>query len=229
MKLAYRILTPVLSLGAVVMGFLLKLFYFRIGGASDELQSIVQLAQLFNVKDVFEFSAVDIISLLTQSDLSAAAEGEANLLTVAEPIIPHIIAFLVFWVAALLLFLATGIVAAATNKRKAVIGMSVGGLVILFVCIIISNLAFGKVLGGEIALSDLMSLFSDNVGMQLLAIVVTIKEATLSAGFYAVFGMYLLVIFWTVLTNMLVNTPIQKKKTHRRKKPLKKLSAIFGR
>ena len=62
-----------------------------------------------------------------------------------------------------------------------------------------------------------------------LAAVVTITSATLSAGFYAVFGMYILVILWTVLCNMLIKTPIQVQKKHRRKKPMKRLSAIIHR
>ena len=72
-------------------------------------------------------------------------------------------------------------------------------------------------------------MFSDSTWAQLLAAVVTIKTATLSAGFYAVFGMYLLVILWTVLANMLIKTPIQIEKKHRRKKPLPRASAILKR
>jgi len=39
--------------------------------------------------------------------------------------------------------------------------------------------------------------------------------------------MYILVILWTVLTNMLIKTPIQLEKKHRRRKPLKRPSAYF--
>ncbi len=59
--------------------------------------------------------------------------------------------------------------------------------------------------------------------------VVTVNSATLSAGFYAVFGMYILVILWSILTKMLIATPIQTTKKHRRKKPMKRLSAVFNR
>ena len=236
MKLAYRIITPIFAVGAVVMGLLLKLFYFAIGGLTDEIGSIVQLAAQFGVKTNYEFSAIEIIQMLLGADLSgagsAAAEGAeeaASFLTIAEPIIPHLIAFVIFFIVALGLFLATGVMAAIKDNRKPVMIMSVAGLVICFICIIISKLAFDKIIGGEINLTDLVGMFSDSAWTQLLAAAVTIKTATLSAGFYAVFGMYILVILWTVLANMLIKTPIQIEKKHRRKKPLPRASAIFKR
>lgn len=232
MKIAYRIITPILAVGAVVMGLMLKLFYFAIGGLTDEISSIVTLAEQFGVQTKYEFSAIEIIEMLMKTDLSGAAESTeeaASFLTIAEPIIPHLIAFVVFFVIAIALFLATGVVAAIKDNRKPVMIMSASGLVICFVCIIISKLAFDKLIGGEINLSDVVGMFSDSTWTQLLAAVVTIKTATLSAGFYAVFGMYILVIFWTVLANMLIKTPIQIEKKHRRKKPLPRPSAIFKR
>ena len=235
MKLAYRIITPIFAVGAVVMGLMLKLFYFAIGGLTDEITSIVTLAQQFGVATKFEFSAIEIIQMLMGSDLSgAAAEGaeaatQASFMTIAEPIIPHLIAFVVFFVIALLVFLAVGVLAAIKDNRKVVMLTSVAGLVICFVCIIISKFAFDKIIGGEINLTDLVGMFSDSKWAQLLAAVVTIKTATLSAGFYAVFGMYILVILWTVLANMLIKTPIVIERKHRRKKPLPRPSAILKR
>ena len=234
MKLAYRIITPIFAIGAVVMGLMLKLFYFAIGGITDEIGSIVQLAAQFGVKTNYEFSTIEIIQMLMGADLSGTvaeegAEATASFLTIAEPIIPHLIAFVVFFVIALGLFLATGVVAAVKDNRKPVMLMSVAGLVICFICIIISKLAFDKIIGGEISLMDLVGMFSDSTWAQLLSAAVTINTATLSAGFYAVFGMYILVILWTVLANMLIKTPIQFEKKHRRKKPLPKVSAIFNR
>ncbi len=224
MKLAYRIITPILSVGAILMGLLLKLFYFAIGSTEESISSIVQIAEALGVKTKYEFSALEIIQLLLGME---PKEDSSSFAELAAPVLPHIIAFVVFFVLTLLMFLAVGAVAAATDKRKVVIGMCGGGLVLSFICIIIAKLAFDKILGGEIALSDLMSSFSDSVGMQLMAAVVTITAATLSSGFYAVFGMYILVIIWTIGVNMLIKTPIQVTKKHRRKKPMKNLSAVF--
>lgn len=224
MKIAYRIITPVLAVGAVVMGFLLKLFHFAIGGASEEITSIVNLAQQFGVKTNYEYSAYEIIKMLLSADGSS---GDTTFASIAGPVMPHIIAFVVFFVLAILLFLAVGIVAAATCNRKAVICMSATGLVFCFIGIVIAKIAFDKIIGGEINLSDIVGMFSESTWAQLLAAVVTISNATLSTGFYAVFGMYLLVIFWSILANMLIKTPITIEKKHRRKKPMKRLSAII--
>lgn len=226
MKIAYRIITPILALGAIAMGLLLKMFYFAIGGASDEISSIVGLAQQFGVNTKFEYSVYEIIKMLM--NLDAPAEGaESTFATIAEPIMPHIIAFVVFFLLALIMFLAISVVSASTGSRKAVIWMSAGGLVLCFVAIVIAKVAFDKVIGGEIALSDVVGLFSDSTWTQILAAVVNISEAKLSAGFYAVFGMYILVIIWSIFANMLIKTPIVVERKHRRKKPMKRLSAIF--
>ncbi len=230
MKIAYKIITPILSIGAIVMGILLKLFHFAIGGASEELNQLSGLLQAFNVKTNFEFSVVDIVKLLLGVDTSK--ESDVDIIGLIEPIFPELIAFVIFFVLALIMFIAIGAVSAATDKRKAVIGLCAGGLVICFIAIIISNSAFVKIMEGEIPLSDIVTTFSESQYAALFALaaaVVKITSATLSGGFYAVFGMYLLIIFWTVISDMLIKNPIQFQKKHRRKKPLKSLSAIFRR
>lgn len=226
MKIAYKIITPLLAVGAVAMGFLLKLFYFTIGGVSDELSSIVAIASQFGVKTQYEFSAFEIIQMLLGAE-GASEKGAEEFLKIAEPIIPHLIAFVVFLILALGMFLAVGVVSTIVKDRKKVIWMSVAGLVLCFICIVIGRLAFDKIIGGEIPLTDIVGMFSESQWAQLAAAVVTVKSATLSAGFFAVFGMYLLVIFWTIITNMLISTPIQHTRKHRRKKPLRRPSAMF--
>lgn len=227
MKTAYRIITPILSVGAIVIGIVLKLFHFAIGMASEELNQLTTILEAFNVKTKFEFSVVDIVKLLMGVDTSK--ESEVDIMALIEPILPQLIAFVVFFILALVMLVVVGTVAAATNKRKLVIGLSVGGLVICFIAIIISNNAFAKIMGGEIALSEVVSAFSDSTWAALAAAIVTINSATLSGGFYGVFGMYILIILWTVISDMLIKTPIQVTKKHRRKKPMKSLSAIFRR
>lgn len=227
MKIAYRIITPILSVGAIVIGIVLKLFHFAIGTASEELNQLTTLLQALNIKTNFEFSVVDIVKLLMGVDTSK--ESDVDIMKLIEPILPQLIAFVVFFILALVMLVAVGAVAAATNKRKLVIGLCAGGLVICFIAIVISNSAFTKIMGGEIALTDVVSAFSESTWAALAAAIVTITSATLSGGFYGVFGMYILIIFWTVLSDMLIKTPIQVTKKHRRKKPMKSLSAIFRR
>ncbi len=225
MKIAYRIITPILSIGAIVIGIMLKLFHFAIGTVSEELSQLTQLLEAFKVQTKFEFSVVDIIQLLMGVDTSK--ESEVDVMALIQPILPQLIAFVVFFVLALLMLVAVGAVAAATNKRKLVMGLCAGGLAICFIAIIISNSAFAKIMGGEIALTDVVSAFSESAWASLAAAFVTISTATLSGGFYGVFGMYILIIFWTVMADMLIKNPIQFQKKHRRKKPLKSLSAVF--
>lgn len=227
MKIAYRIITPILAVGAIVMGIVLKLFHFAIGSASEQLSQLTTLLEAFNVKTKFEFSVVDIIQLLLGADTSK--ESNVDIMALIEPILPQMIAFVIFFVLSLFVLVAVGVVSAATNKRKVVIGLCVSGLVVCFIAIIISNNAFAKIMGGEIPLSDVVSAFSDSTWATIAAAIVTITAATLSGGFYAVFGMYILIIFWTIISDMLIKNPIQVEKKHRRKKPLKSVSAVFRR
>ena len=227
MKIAYRIITPILSVGAIVIGIMLKLFHFAIGMVSEELNQLTTLLEAFNVQTKFEFSVVDIIQLLMGVDTSK--ESEVDVMALIQPILPQLIAFVVFFVLALLMLVAVGAVAAATNKRKLVMALCGGGLAICFIAIIISNSAFSKIMGGEIALADVVTAFSESTWAALAAAFVTISSATLSGGFYGVFGMYILIIFWTLISDMLIKQPIQFQKKHRRKKPLKSFSAMFRR
>lgn len=227
MKIAYKIITPLLSIGAIVIGVMLKLFHFAIGMVSEELSQLTTLLQAFNVKTNFEFSVVEIIQLLLGVDSSK--ESEVDIMALIEPILPQLIAFVVFFVLALVMLIVVGTVAAATNKRKLVMILCAAGLAICFIAIIISNNAFAKIMSGEIALTDVVSAFSESSWASLAAAFVTISSATLSGGFYGVFGMYILIILWTVIADMLIKNPIQVTKKHRRKKPMKSLSAIFRR
>ncbi len=247
MKIAYRIITPILAIGTIAMGIFLDMFYFAIGGASDQIDQLIPLLSMFNVNTKFSFSIYEIIGMLTEASSSAGgaeategAEGVASaFMSVAEPIMPHIIALIIFFVLALLVLLAISVVSAATEKRTAVLGLSCAGVVICFICVIIGKFAFDKIVGGEISIPDVLALFSSNEAAdgsaltQLLTTIVSavikISSAAFSAGLYAVFGMYILIALWTVLTNMLVKTPIHVQKKHRRKKPLKSVSAVFRR
>ena len=230
MKIAYRIITPILALGTIAIGIAMKLSHFAIGTASEELDQILgYLKNLnLNLNTTFEFSVVDIIKLLMGVDTSK--ESDVDIAALIEPIFPELIAFVAIFILALVMLLVVAAVSAATNKRKLVIGFCAGGLVLCFIAIIISNSAFAKIIGGEIPLSDVVTAFSESQYASLLAIaaaIITIKTATLSGGFYGIFGMYILIIFWTVISEMLIKEPIQFQKKHRRKKPLKSVSAIF--
>lgn len=210
MKLAYRIITPILAIAAMVMGVMLKLFYFAIGSEEETIDTIVSLLEYFGVQTVYEFSAVELAQMLVTGANTTSDAG--SLLEIISPIVPEIIAFFIFLTLTILTFVIIAGLAAMDKKKKNVILTCIAGIVLTFVCIIISNSAFSAITSGEISINDLIALYTDSTWIQLAAVIVSITEATLSAGFYALFGMFILIIFWTVLADALIKNPIEKKK-----------------
>ena len=231
MKTVYRIVTPILAVGSIAMGVFLKLFHFTIGNADDQIQSIVNLAEnlIKSFTTKYEYSVFEIIKMAVNG--TPNPDAEVTFAEVVKPIMSDIITFSVLFGVVLLILVAIGIVASLANtkkKRLSVIIMSGVGIVVSFACIIVSNSAFEKIMAGQVNLSDLVSLFSENPLMTLATALISITEASLSAGFYAVFGMFMLIIIWTILSNYLISSPIHmSKKAYKRKKPIKSLKAII--
>ena len=222
MKLAYRITTPILAAGAVVMGIFLKLFTFVVGSENDSINQLIgAVTQLVNSLDTkFEYSAFELIQMLLGGP--ANPDADTTFQEAAKAIIPDIIAFSVIFVLILLVMVAVGVLGALANSKKRrniVIIVSAVGLVLCFAAIIVSNDAFQKIVDGKVSLSRLVSLMSENVLATLATAIISVTSATLSFGFYAVFGMFLLIILWTILTNFLIQNPIRPSKTYRRKNP----------
>lgn len=233
MKIAYRIVTPILAVGAVVMGVFLKLFHFTIGNADQQIQNIVNIAEnlIKSFSTKYEYSVFEIIKMAVGGTPNAKAE--VSFAEVVKPIMSNLIAFAVLFAIVLLVLIAIAVVSSLANskkKRNTVIIMSAVGLVVSFACIIVSNGAFTKIINGDVNLTDLVSLFSENALMTLATALISITEASLSAGFYAVFGIYMLIIIWTIFSNYLISSPIQRTtKAYKRKKPMKSLRAIIHR
>lgn len=222
MKLAYRIVTPILAAGAVVMGIFLKLFTFVVGSTDDSINQLIgAVTQLVNSLDTkFEYSAFELIQMLLGGP--ANPDADTTFQEAAKAIIPDIIAFSVVFVLILLVMVAVGVLGAlATSKkrRNIVFPVCAAGLVLCFVAIIISNDAFQKIINGDVSLSRLVSLMSENVLATLATAIISVTSASLSAGFYALFGMFLLIILWTIFTNFLIKNPIHPSKAYRRKNP----------
>lgn len=220
MKLAYRIVTPILAVGAVVLGFFLKLFTFVVGSTDDQINNLVNaVSSLFNgIHTTYEYSAFEIIKMIIAGPVKEDAEKSFS--EIAAPIMSDIIAFAVLFCIMLLIMLAVAVLAALANskkKRLAVILTSVGGLVVSLACIIVSNAAFQKIIDGKVNLTELVNLVSDNVLATLATAIVSVTSATLSAGFYAVFGIFILIIIWTIFSNFLIKNPIQKSKSYKRR------------
>ena len=220
MKLAYRIVTPILAVGAVVLGFFLKLFTFVVGSTDEQINNLVNaVSSLFNgIHTTYEYSAFEIIKMLISGPANESAEKSFT--EVAAPIMSDIIAFAVLFCIMLLVMLAVGVLAALANSKKkriTVIIVSAAGLVVSLACIIVSNSAFAKIIAGDVNLTELVSLLSDNALAALATAIVSVTSATLSAGFYAVFGIFILIIIWTIFSNFLIKNPIQKNKSYKRK------------
>ncbi len=220
MKLAYRIVTPILAVGAVVLGFFLKLFTFVVGSTDEQINNLVNaVSSLFNgIHTTYEYSAFEIIKMIISGPANESAEKSFT--EVAAPIMSDIIAFAVLFCIMLLVMLAVGVLAALANSKKkriTVIIVSAAGLVVSLACIIVSNNAFAKIIAGDVNLTELVSLLSDNALAALATAIVSVTSATLSAGFYAVFGIFILIIIWTIFSNFLIKNPIQKNKSYKRK------------
>lgn len=217
MKLAYRIVTPILAAGTILMAIFLKMFSFTWSIALSETAK--------PMGSTLAYSIVEAISKLAGTG-SADEAAAAKLLETLKPAMPSIIAFFVFLIIALVLLVAIMTVGALSDKKKIVIILSAAGLVSLFVCILTSNKAFGLMTDGEtIDLGTIVSSFGGEGILSTLA-PLAIKlmkiSASLGSAFYAIAGMFILLILWCVLSAYLIKSPIHfSKKNYRRSKPLR--------
>ncbi len=243
MKLAHRIITPIFAVGAIALGFFLKMFYFQISGSSDTVSGVLaliqQLAPAFggNFSLEYEYSVFELIKMLLGAGDTSSLNA-ASFMTVFAPIKTHLIVFIAFLLLAIVVLLAITVLS-ALGKRKATLITSCVGLVFLFVSIVSSRLAFDIITSpeGGVSLGALVQSFVGNeIISQILAVeavqsaidgLISVQTAILSAGFFAILGMFLLIIFWTIFANMIIKNPIHIKRKHRRKPVLKRPSAFF--
>ena len=229
MKTAYRIVTPILALGGIALGIFLKLFSFVVGNSDDTINNLISaVSQLSSGKfsTNYSYSLFELIKMASTSTTPQTGEDAKSFTEVASAIMPNIYAFAALFAVMLVILIAIAVVAACANtkkKRNVSFFLCGFGLAVSIACIFVSNGAFAKITEGDVNLTDLVSLFSDNTLVTLATAILTVKSASLSAGFHSVFGIYLLIIIWTILSNMLINTPIHSAKTYKRKKPMRRL------
>ena len=229
MKTAYRIVTPILALGGIALGIFLKLFSFVVGNSDDTINNLISaVSQLSSGKfsTNYSYSLFELIKMAATSTTPQTGEDAKSFTEVASAVMPNVYAFAALFAVMLVILIAITVVAACANtkkKRNVSFFLCGFGLAVSIACIFVSNGAFAKITEGDVNLTDLVSLFSDNTLVTLATAILTVKSASLSAGFHSVFGIYLLIIIWTILSNMLISTPIHSTKTHKRKKPMRKL------
>lgn len=248
MKLAHRIITPILAVGAIALGVFLKMFYFGLNfdeKVSELASGILGIAQLFmGDKDIteilrpflqYEYSAYELLKMF-MSDSATLSDQSAAFLAIFEPIKTELIVFLVFLILAVIALIAIAVIS-AMGKRKATIITSCIGLAFLMVSIVSSRIAFDQVKAGGISLGALANILIENptiktildldAAQELINQCIIVQDAILSGGFFAIFGMFLLIIFWTIFANMLIKTPLHIKRKHRKKLVVKRPSAFF--
>lgn len=229
MKTAYRIVTPILALGGIALGIFLKLFSFVVGNSDDTINNLISaVSQLSSGKfsTTYSYSLFELIKMAATSTTPQTGEDAKSFTEVASAVMPNVYAFAALFAVMLVILIAIAVVAACANtkkKRNVSFFLCGFGLAVSIACIFVSNGAFAKITEGDVNLTDLVSLFSDNTLVTLATAILTVKSASLSAGFHSIFGIYLLIIIWTVLSNMLINTPIHSTKTYKRKKPMRRL------
>lgn len=220
MKIAYRIVTPILAAGAVVMAFLLDMFSFSIQ-ISDKLQPIGA-----------SFSLIESIQKLTSAK-APDTEGAKSITEIIQPMLPATITFFVFFILAMLIMISIIFVSALSTGRKPVFILCAAGLVCMFAGIIASNSAFATLLDSEkINLGEVLGAFLEGTTGTLATLAGTLASylsnirltATLSVAFYAMFGIYIIIIVWAIIAGFVIKNPIVRtKKEYRRKKPLRKI------
>ena len=231
MKTAYRIVTPIIAVGGIAIGIFLKLFTFVVGNSNDTINNLISAVSKLSsgkISTTYEYSLFELIKMAVTST-PKTGEDAKTFTEVAKPILPDIYAFAALFAVVLLILIAIAVVSALANskKRRNVLFILCGaGLAVSLACIFVSNDAFSKITNGDVNLTDLVSLFSVNTLITLATAILTVTSATLSAGFYGVFGIFMLIILWTVLTNMLISSPIQSTKTYKRKKPMRRLIPV---
>lgn len=231
MKTAYRIVTPILAVAGIVLGVFLKLFTFVVGNNDDTINNLISaVSQLTSGKfsTTYEYSLFELIKMALTTE-PKTGEDTKTFAEVAKAVLPDIYAFAALFAVMLIVLIVIAVVAACANskkKRNAAFFLCGFGLAVSIAAIVVSNSAFSKISGGEVNLTDLVSLFSDNSLVTLATAILTVTSATLSAGFYSIFGIYFLIIFWTIISNMLISTPIQASKTYKRKRPMRSIKAL---
>lgn len=229
MKLVYRITTPILAVGAIALGIFLDMFNFVIGSKDSQIDNLVStitnVAQNlgYNLNKAYGFSVYKLLGMLGQSK---PADDSQSFIEIIKPIMPQLIAFLVimFIIVGVLIALAVCAAAIADKKKrsKMVYILSASGLVLMFINILITNNAFDHIINGDINITQLVKLFSESTIAALATAILSVTNATLSAGFYAMFGMFILIIIWTIVAGYVISSPIvPTKKAYKRKKPIR--------
>ena len=227
MNIAYRISTAVLAFGSILCAFFLKFFSFTLS--------------LVIITRSYEYSIFEAIKKLASTTGSGTESsiGIAEVQKAVGPMFDPAITFFVLVAVACLIALAITIISAATEKYIPQAILSGVGFIILVIAAGCGSKALGCLLGEEpqVTLASIVTgltgeVTKDNALSALGSAVSKIQIASLSYGFYIVMAIFAVIFIWTLIYAFMVNddqpkkVPGKKKKAYKRKKPMKKLSAI---
>lgn len=227
MNIAYRISTAVLAFGSILCAFFLKFFSFTL--------SLVIITKSYNYS-IFE--AIKKLSSTAGSNTESSI-GIAEIQKAVGPMFDPAITFFVLVAVACLIALAITIISAATEQYIPQAILSGVGFVLLVIAAGCGSKALGCLLGEEpqVTLASIVTgltgeVTKDNALSALGSAVSKIQIASLSYGFYIVMAIFAVIFIWTLIYAFTVNNDQpkkvtgKKKKAYKRKKPMKKLSAI---
>lgn len=227
MNIAYRISTAVLAFGSILCAFFLKFFSFTLS--------------LVIITRSYEYSIFEAIKKLASTTGSGTESsiGIAEVQKAVGPMFDPAITFFVLVAVACLIALAITIISAATEKYIPQAILSGVGFIILVIAAGCGSKALGCLLGEEpqVTLASIVTgltgeVTKDNALSALGSAVSKIQIASLSYGFYIVMAIFAVIFIWTLIYAFTVNDDQpkkvtgKKKKAYKRKKPMKKLSAI---
>lgn len=226
MNLYYRISTAVLGFGSVLCAFFLKFFTFTITAVI--------------ITKTYSYSIFEAIKeLVSRSGGTGESGDNSAVMEIIDPMLKPAIAFFVLVAIAVLMAIAIAVLSSSTNLHAPQAVLSGVGLIVLVVAAGCGSKALGCLTGDEpqVALSSLATaaageLTKDNALSTLGSALSKIQIAQLSYGFYIVMAIFIVIFVLSLIFGYLYNNDQPKKtgkkhkKEYKRKKPMKKLSAI---
>ncbi len=227
MNLSYRISTAILGFGSILCAFFLKFFTFTITAVI--------------INKTYSYSIFEAIKELVSRSGSSGGEGGDNsaVLEILDPMLKPAITFFVLVAVACLFALAISIISGVSNLHVPQAILSGVGFILLIIAAGCGANALNCLTGDEpaVSLASLATaaageLTKDNALSTLGSALSKVQVAQLSYGFYIVLAIFAVIFIMSLIFGFLYNSDQPKKaskkhkKEYKRKKPMKKLSAI---
>lgn len=230
MNIAYRISTAILGLGAILCAFFLKFFNFTI-------------TAIIVVKS-YSYSIFEALGQISEKGMNpATASDNSALLEVLDPMLGSAVTFFVLVAIACLMALAIAVISSVSNLHLPQAILSGVGFILLVAaagfgtkaldCLVSPDTeTAAKVPLASLVAASTSEITTDNALSTLGSALSRVQIASLSYGFYIVMAIFAAIFIWTLIANHMYHDDQPKKKgkkhrkEYRRKKPIRKLSAI---